>query len=68
MNNNYNRMEVLNLFNEVENAKKDLNIARENFNNAPMELVDYYSYRIKSLEAKYDYLLKQTKDMNLSKF
>lgn len=56
------------LFFELEKAKMDLDTAMENFNNASMELVDYYSYRIKAAESKYDYLLKLSKDMNVSRF
>ena len=56
------------LFNELEKAKIDLNVALDNFNCATMDLVDYYSYRIKAAESKYDYLLKLTKDMNVTKF
>lgn len=56
------------LFNELEMAKIDLDTALDNFNSASMDLVDYYSYRIKAAESKYDYLLKLTKDMNVSKF
>lgn len=63
-----NEFEVEQMCYELEKVKTDLNIALDNFNSAPMELVDYYSYRIKSLEAKYDYLLRQTKDMNLSNY
>ena len=55
-------------FYELEQAKNDLDIALQSFDSAPMDLVDYYSYRIKAAEAKYDYLLKRSKDMNISKF
>ncbi|MBQ9267136.1 MAG: DUF2508 family protein [Clostridia bacterium] len=56
------------LLGELERAILDLNVALENYNSAAPELVDYYSYQIKAMQAKYDYLLKLTKDMNLSKF
>ena len=56
------------LFSELEKAILELNVALDNYNSAPYELVDYYSYRIKAAQAKYDYLLKLTKDMNMSKF
>ena len=65
MNNKINREE---LFYEIERAKNDLEVALDCFNSASMDLVDYYSYRIKAAEAKYDYLLKLGKDMNISKF
>ena len=53
---------------ELKNTTIELNIALENYDSAMPELVDYYSYQIKAIQAKYDYLLKLTKDMNLSKF
>ena len=46
------------LFDELEKAIMDLNVAQENYNMASGELIDYYSYQIKAAQAKYDYLLK----------
>ena len=56
------------IFQELEKAVLELNIAHENYNIASGELIDYYSYQIKAAQTKYDYLLKLTKEMNLSKF
>ena len=64
----YNKINKEELFYEIEKAKNDLDVALNCFNSASMDLVDYYSYRIKAAEAKYDYLLKLGKDMNISKF
>ncbi len=56
------------LFSELEKAILELNTAHENYNSASGKLIDYYSYQIKAAQTKYDYLLKLTKEMNLSKF
>lgn len=56
------------LFDELEKAIMDLNVAQENYNMASDELIDYYSYQIKAAQAKYDYLLKSVKKLNVSKF
>ena len=56
------------LFDELEKAIMDLNVAQENYNMASGELIDYYSYQIKAAQAKYDYLLKSVKKLNVSKF
>ncbi len=65
---NENVAEKEELLKELNKTIIELNIALENYESAMPELVDYYSYQIKAIQAKYDYLLKLTKDMNLSKF
>lgn len=50
------------LMNNIDKVKKSL---ESDYNNLQFiedeNLVDYYTYRIKSEEAKYDYLLKEAK-------
>lgn len=50
------------LMNNIDKVKKNL---ERDYNNMQFiedeNLVDYYTYRIKSEEAKYDYLLKEAK-------
>lgn len=46
-------------------AKTELLNAHNNFNHAENELIDYYTYKIKSEQAKIDYLLKQAKNKKL---
>ena len=47
-------------------AKKDLEIARRNFEYAKSnDLVDYYIYQIKANQAKIDYLIKLAKAKGL---
>lgn len=50
------------LMNNIDKVKKDLESDYNNLQYIEDEnLVDYYTYRIKSEEAKYDYLLKVAK-------
>ena len=43
-------------------AKRDLNIARTNFEYAESgDLIDYYTYQIKANQSKLDYLIKLAK-------
>ena len=46
-------------------SQKKLKIAHQNFEYANGDLIDYYSYQIKSEQAKIDYLLKQAKNKKL---
>lgn len=46
-------------------SQKRLRIAHQNFEYANGDLIDYYSYQIKSEQAKIDYLLKQAKNKKL---
>ncbi len=66
---NFNEIEDRNeLFSELEKAIIELNAAHENYDSASGELIDYYSYQIKAVQTKYDYLLKLIKQLNISKF
>ena len=49
------------LLKSIKNSKNNLLNMYNNLNLAEGELVDYYIYRIKAEEAKYDYLLKEMK-------
>lgn len=49
------------LLDSIKNSKTNLSNMYNNLNLAEGELVDYYIYRIKAEEAKYDYLLKKMK-------
>jgi hypothetical protein len=62
MPNNKNDVEILK---SIIIAKRDLEIANKNFENAENELIDYYSYQIKANKAKLDYLLKIVKQQNI---
>lgn len=42
-------------------TKKELNVARQNFEYAQGDLIDYYSYQIKANQSKLDYLIKLAK-------
>ena len=50
---------------EAIKAKQDLEIANRNFEFSNSELTDYYSYQIKALKIKYDYLLKKIKEKGI---
>lgn len=49
------------LIKNVIKAKKDLNNANINYEYAESDLIDYYTYEIKALKAKVDYLTKKIK-------
>ncbi len=46
-------------------CQKELEIAHRNFEYAEEDLIDYYTYKIKSEQSKIDYLLKKAKDKKL---
>lgn len=49
------------LINSLKKVKLDLEVARNNFEYAEGELVDYFAYQIKANQAKMDYLLGKIK-------
>lgn len=49
------------LLKSIKNSKNNLLNMYNNLNLAEGDLVDYYIYRIKAEEAKYDYLIKKMK-------
>lgn len=49
----------------VLKAKRDLENANNNFQYAEGDLVDYYTYQIKALQSKMDYLVKKAKNNGL---
>jgi hypothetical protein len=54
------------LIRNIIKAKKELEIARRNFEYAKsQDLVDYYIYQIKANQAKIDYLIKLAKAKGL---
>lgn len=46
-------------------SQKKLELANTNFQYARGDLIDYYTYQIKSEQAKINYLLKQAKDQKI---
>lgn len=46
-------------------AKKELEIASRNFEYADGDLIDYYTYEIKAIRAKLDYLVKKAKSKSI---
>ena len=42
-------------------TKRELTVARQNFEYAQGDLIDYYSYQIKANQSKLDYLIKLAK-------
>ncbi len=53
------------LIRSVIRTKMELDVARQNFEYAEGELIDYYSYKIKAEQSKLDYLLKKVKKKSL---
>lgn len=56
------------LIQSIKHVKTSLGNMYNNLQFADGDLVDYYTYRIKAEEAKYDYLIKQAKEKNLNIF
>jgi hypothetical protein len=51
-----------NIYDEMTEAKEELDVAISNFNQVTeRDAIDYWIYRIKSAQTKYDYLRKETK-------
>ena len=55
----------LELIRSIAFAKKDLDLANQNYQYAEDELIDYYLYQIKASQSKLNYLLKKAKQKNL---
>ncbi|RCX16095.1 uncharacterized protein DUF2508 [Anaerobacterium chartisolvens] len=54
------------LLQSIRNAKMDWINANINFENADeSELVDYYAYRIKACQVKYEYYIKKAKEKGI---
>ena len=54
------------LINNLKNAQKDFESALSNYEFAKEpELVDYYTYKIKATQTRYQYLLKKAKERGL---
>lgn len=49
------------LINSLRKVKLELEVARNNFEYAEDELIDYFAYQIKANQAKMDYLLGKIK-------
>lgn len=65
---NYNKKELRKeLIRSLKSAILELEVAHENYNYATEDLVEYYIYKIKAAQAKYDYLLKMVKKIDMRK-
>lgn len=49
----------------IMKIKKELDEANRNFEYAEDDLIDYYTYQIKANRSKFDYLLKQAKQLGV---
>ncbi len=56
----------LELIVSVLKAKQDLNLAHKNFEYAEEGLIDYYSYQIKAIQTKLDYLMKKARKKGIA--
>ena len=54
------------LIQSILRTRKDLNKAHINFEYAEEELIDFYTYQIKALQAKLDYLTRVAKIKNIN--
>ena len=53
------------LIRSVIKSKRNLDVARKNYEYAEGDLIDYYSYQIKAEQSKLDYLIKKIKNKQL---
>ena len=52
-----------NIWEEMREAKDELDVAIANFNQAiELDVIDYWIYRIKSAQTKYDHLMKEMRN------
>lgn len=54
------------LIENIVKTREDLKKANRNFEYAQEELVDYYIYQIKAMQAKLDYLIKLAKSKGIT--
>ncbi len=54
------------LMKSIIRAKRNLEMAGNNYNYAEGELIDYYAYQIKAEQSKLNYLLKKVKNKELA--
>ncbi|HPC99775.1 MAG TPA: YaaL family protein [Acetivibrio sp.] len=63
----YNTGENEDLIESINDAKKEWLSARNNFEQAvESEIIDYYIYKIKAYQIRYEYLLKKAKEKGIS--
>jgi len=55
----------IDLIKNIIKTKTDLKIANKNFEYAEDEMIDYYSYQIKAIGAKLNYLIKTAKKQEI---
>lgn len=53
------------LIKNIIRTKKELEIANKNFEYAEEDMIDYYSYQIKAIGAKLNYLIKTAKKQEI---
>ena len=53
------------LIQSILSTKEDLNKAHKNFDYAEEGLIDFYSYQIKALQTKFDYLTRVAKSKKI---
>ncbi len=60
-------MQINQLKSNIDNAKHELHLAMENFNNVTEpKLIDFYIYKIQSEQTRYEQLLNEYKDFENS--
>ncbi|MCX7749099.1 MAG: YaaL family protein [Clostridia bacterium] len=62
----YNENETLDLLNEIRIAKNEWISSNVNFEYAEeMEMIDYYTYKIKACQTRYEYLIRKAKEKGI---
>lgn len=55
------------LLHDIVRAKRDMEIAMQNFNNVPNdELADVYSYQFSAAQTKCNYLIRKAKELGVT--
>lgn len=55
----------IDLIRNIIKTKIELGVANKNFEYAEDEMIDYYSYQIKAIQAKLNYLIKTAKKQEI---
>lgn len=61
-----NEEKEVDLIISIIKTRNELEVANRNFEYAQGDLIDYYTYQIKAIRAKFNYLVKKAKEKGLA--